>query len=250
MHKFNKALAMAALMVASTVSHAEFLGLEIGIAGWRASPGGWVQDEKSASSDKLGFGNDLHLGDETTGFAWLRVVHPLPLIPNLKLNYTPLKFDGSGQSNFTFKGQTFTGDVSSKAEFDQLDVILFYNLLDTGLTLDLGLNIKVLDGYVKTTEQTTSQSEKIDFTAPIPMLYGNVGFNVPMTAVRLGLEGSAISYSGNRLTDLKASVRYTFVGVLGVEAGYRALNVKLDDVKDVSADFKATGPYLGVAAKF
>lgn len=250
MSKFSKPLALAALMAVSTAAHAEFIGLEVGIAGWQASPSGWVEDEKNASSDRLGLEKDLHLDKETAGFAWLRVVHPLPLLPNLKLNYTPLKFDGSGTSSFDFKGQTFTGAVDSKAEFNQLDVILFYNLLDTVVSVDAGLNIKVLDGSVKATERVGGASEDIDFTAPIPMLYGNVGFNVPTTNVKLGLEGSAIGYSGHRLTDFKASVRYTFIGVLGVEAGYRALNIKIDDLKDVSADVKVKGPYLGVAARF
>jgi outer membrane protein len=181
-------------------------------------------------------------------------VHPLPFLPNLKLNYTPLKFDGSGVTDrsFTFNGETFNAStqVDSKAEFNQLDVILFYNLLDTVVSVDAGLNIKVLDGSVKATERVGGASEDIDFTAPIPMLYGNVGFDVPTTNVKLGLEGSAIGYSGHRLTDFKASVRYTFIGVLGLEAGYRALNIKIDDLKDVSADIKVKGPYLGVAARF
>lgn len=250
MHKFNKALAVAALMAASTMTQAETLGLEVGIAGWRASPSGWVEDEKNNNSGRADFDRDLHLDKKTTGFAWLRVVHPVPMLPNLKLNYTPLKFDGSGQSSFEFRGHTFTGEVDSKAEFEQLDIVLFYNLLDAGLTLDLGLNVKVIDGFVRATEKTTGRKEEVDFTAPVPMLYGNVGFDVPQTGIRLGLEGSAIRYSGHRLTDIKAGIRYTFAGVVGVEAGYRALNFKLDDLKDVSADFKAKGPYLGVTARF
>lgn len=250
MFKFNKTLAFAALMAVTTATHAEFMGLEIGIAGWRASPSGWVEDEKRGNVGRADFDRDLHLDRETTGFAWLRLVHPVPLLPNLKLNYTPLKFDGSGQSSFTFRGESFNGEVAGKADFDQLDVILFYNVLDNVVSLDLGLNVKVLDGSVKATDRTLGRSEEVDFTAPIPMLYGNLGFNIPTTNLNFGLEGSAIGYSGHRLTDLKAGIRYTFAGVLGLEAGYRALKVKIDDLKDVSADFKAKGPYLGVTARF
>jgi hypothetical protein len=62
MSKFSKPLALAALMAVSTAAHAEFIGLEIGIAGWQASPSGWVQDEGSPGDTGLAdLERDLHL---------------------------------------------------------------------------------------------------------------------------------------------------------------------------------------------
>lgn len=254
MHKLSRLVGLVALTAAASVAHAEVAGIQIGIAGWKAAPSGWVQDEETAGSDRVDLEDDLQFSDETAGFVWLRLVHPVPALPNLKLSYTPLKFEGSGtiSRDFTFGDVSFSGteQVDSEAQLDQWDVTLFYEVLDNVVDLDLGLNVKVLDGYFKATGQTSGQTEEVEFAAPIPMLYADLGLNVPTTGLRFGLEASAVSYSGHSLSDVKASVGYTFAGVVGLEAGYRMLRLKLDDLEDVSADVEIDGPYLGVAARF
>jgi outer membrane protein len=250
MRNLSKTAGLIALMTASSMAHAEFVGLEIGIAGWQAAPSGWVEDASTAGSGRADLEDDLQLDDQTAGFAWLRVMHPIPLLPNAKLSYTPLQFEGSGSSSFTFAGATYNERVDSEAQLDQWDAALFYEVLDNVVDLDVGLNVKVLDGYFKTTSQTTGETRQVDFSAPIPMLYANAGVNLPLTGLSLAVEGSAVGYSGHSLSDIKAGVRYTMLGVVGLEAGYRALRVKIDDLEDVSADVKVGGPYLGVAARF
>lgn len=256
MHNTTKAIGLAALLAASTAAQAEFIGLEVGIAGWRADPSGWVESEKSnAVGGAVDLERDLHLDSENTGFAWVRVVHPLPLLPNLKLSYTPMKFDGSGETTATidFGGTPISGDtqVDSELELNQWDAAFFYNLLDNVVELDLGVNIKVLDGYVRATSQTDpGLTQNQSFSAPIPMLYGRVGVDLPFTGFYVGAEGSAIGYSGHRLADFKANVRYTIAHIIGLEAGWRVQKLKLDDLKDISADIEVSGPYIGVAARF
>lgn len=254
MHNTTKAIGLAVLLAASTAAQAEFVGLEIGIAGWRADPSGWVESEKSGAGGQVDLERDLHLDSETTGFAWVRVVHPLPLLPNIKLSYTPMKFEGAGETQRVIDfGGTPIGvgaQVDSELKLNQWDAALFYNLLDNVVELDLGINIKVIDGYVRATDRNTGRIENLDFTAPIPMLYGRVGANLPFTGLYVGAEGSAIGYSGHHLADLKASIRYTFAHVIGLEAGYRLQKLKLDDLDDISADMKVAGPYVGVTARF
>lgn len=249
-----KAIGMAALLAGASAAHAEFIGLEVGIAGWRADPSGWVESERgSAVGGAVDLEQDLHLDSENTGFAWVRVVHPLPLLPNLKLSYSPMKFEGSGETSkeFSFRGTPISASepIDSELQLNQWDAAFFYNLLDNIVELDLGINIKVLDGYVRATPQSGDR-QNLDFTAPIPMLYGRIGVDVPFTNLYVGAEGSAIGYSGNRLADLKISARYTIAYVLGLEAGYRLQKLKLDDLDDISADIKVAGPYVGVTARF
>lgn len=253
MRNFMKAAGAAALLAVASTAHAEFIGLEIGAAGWRAAPSGWIEDEGTGGSGMADLERDLGLDDEFGGFAWVRVMHPIPLLPNIKLTYTPLKFDGSGTVGgpFSIGGVNFAGQqVRSEAELNQIDATLFYELLDNIVDLDVGLNVKVLDGYFKVTNRTTGDTAEIDFNAPIPMLYANVGVNLPFTGLSAAVEGAGIAYSGNRLVDVKAGVRYSFAGVVAVEAGYRRLQLKLDDIDDLSSDLTVDGPYLGVMAKF
>lgn len=255
MHNTTKAIGLVALLFAFTAAQAEFIGLEVGIAGWRADPSGWIESEKSnAVGGAVDLERDLHLDSENTGFAWVRVVHPLPLLPNLKLSYTPMKFEGSGETSrqFSFGDTTISenAQIDSELKLNQWDAVFFYNLLDNVVELDLGINIKVLDGNVRATEQASGRTDDIDFTAPIPMLYGRVGVDLPFTDFYVGAEGSAIGYSGHRLADFKANVRYTIAHIIGLEAGWRMQKLKLDDLKDINADIEVSGPYIGVAARF
>ena len=253
MRPVTKALSMAALLTVATAAQAEFVGLEVGISGWYADPSGWVESERSGASGRADLERDLHLDSETTGFVWLRVVPPLPLLPNFKLSHAPMKFEGAGRvgQEFSLRGQAIgVGErIDSELELDQWDVALFYNLLDNVVELDLGINVKVLDGHVSVTPEGGS-TQRMSFTAPVPMLYARVGANLPFTGLYVGAEGSAISYDGHKLADLKAGIRYTFAHVVGLEAGYRLQKLKLDDLDDVSADFEVAGPYLGVSARF
>src|SRR5690625_5233450 len=179
MRHLSKIIVVAALLAIASTAQAELLGLEIGAAGWRSAPSGWFEDEGSGGVGRADLERDLHLDSETVGFAWVRIKHPIPVLPNVKVTYTPLKFDGSGAvaSGFEFDGVDFGGEsVDAETKLNQYDITLFYELLDNVVHLDLGLNVKVLDGYVDVASQTDpAKSEKLDFSGPVPMLYANAG---------------------------------------------------------------------------
>lgn len=238
----------AAAITAANVAQADLLSAEVGVAAWQATPSGWAEDTSSGYTGSADLEDDFNLDDKTTSTVWARLVHPIPIIPNVQLRYTPLKISGSGHSSFSFKGHTFTGKTHSELKFDQFDATLFYNPWDTVVSIDLGLNVKFIQGEIST--RSTTQSAKADFNVAIPMLYGRVGLKVPATNLRFDLKASTISYDGNHLSDITASARYTMLGLVGIEAGYRAERLKLDDIDDVSADIKFRGPYLGVSIGF
>jgi outer membrane protein len=107
-----------------------------------------------------------------------------------------------------------------------------------------------VDGYARVRDKTTGDEDKVDFNAPLPMLYANFRVDLPLTGLHLDAEGSGISYSGNRMLDLKAGVGYDFAFGLGVEAGYWRQSLKIDDIEDVSTDLDIGGPYLGAYLDF
>lgn len=254
MPHLKKALLLAAIGATTVtftgVAQADLLSAEVGVAAWQATPSGWAEDSSHGYTGKADLEDDLHLDDKTTSTVWARLVHPIPIIPNVQLRYTPLKISGSGHSNFSFKGHIFNAVQKTHGELDldQFDATLFYNPWDTVVSVDLGINVKFIKG--KITARSSTQSVKEDFNAAIPMLYGRVGLKVPATDLRFDLKASTISYDGNHLSDVTASARYTVLGLVGIEAGYRAEQLKLDDVDDVSADIKFKGPYLGVSIGF
>lgn len=234
-------------------AQADIIGFEAGVSYWQQNPSGWIEDEVGGTPADIE--DDLSLDDESDFTFWAAFEHPIPLLPNIKLRHTPMDLSGSGNVSreFTFRGETYSAnaDVDSSLQLDQTDFILYYELLDNWVSLDLGANIKYIDGELNVTGTSAgaTASETLSFSAPIPMLYGRALAALPFTGLSVGAEASGIAYSGNNLVDASAFLRYE-VMVLGVEAGYRYQQLELDDVDDVSADIEISGPYLGLYADF
>lgn len=254
MQAFRSALAAAALLGMPLTAAADIVGFSFGAYGWEASPEGYVEDTDGAlgSRSRADLENDLRLGEETFGVIWAAIEHPLPVLPNLKLQYTPLSFEGSGEvdTTFNFQGIEFSGtqNVDSELSLNQLDTILYYEVLDGTFNLDAGLNIKLLDGEAIFTNRDTGQTATEEFKAPVPMLYLNASIELP-AGFRIGLEGSGVAYSGNRLTDIKALVGWEYA-VVSIEAGYRMQQLVLDDIEGINADIEIGGPFLGASVDF
>jgi hypothetical protein len=85
----------------------------------------------------------------------------------------------------------------------------------------------------------------------VPMLYGNLGFEIPATSLSLGVSGSYIGYSKSSFSDVRARVAYVFGDHIGIEGGYRQVQLKIDSSSiDTNGDIKFGGSYLGLFAKF
>jgi hypothetical protein len=50
-------------------------------------------------ADKIDVKNDAHLGDKTKPWVKLKLEHSIPVLPNIKLAYMPMRFDGGGICN-------------------------------------------------------------------------------------------------------------------------------------------------------
>ena len=250
MNRFRLALAAAALLATPLSASADIVGFDFGAYGWRASAEGYLQDNGTRADveDELGLDSS-----ETNTVIWAALEHPLPVLPNLKLQYTPMEFSGSGRldNSISFDGIDFIGSerVDTDLTMDQLDVILYYEVLDNIVDLDLGLNFKVIDGEITIVGRTSGERYQEDLPGVVPMVYLNAGVNLPITNLSLGLEASGIAYSGDRYTDIKASLGYQ-VAVLKLEAGYRLQQLVVDDLDGADVDVEVGGPFVGAALKF
>jgi len=88
----------------------------------------------------------------------------------------------------------------------------------------------------------------------IPMLYTSATIGLPLTGFELFAEGSFVSYDGSRLFDAQGGVAYALLDNLAVDLrlklGYRAVNLRLDDIDDLYADMNFRGIYAGVELHF
>ncbi|WP_043974270.1 MULTISPECIES: TIGR04219 family outer membrane beta-barrel protein [Acinetobacter] len=170
----------------------------------------------------------------------LAIEHPIPLIPNAKIRYVNLK----SQTENTVAGQPVY-DLN----IDHTDFILYYEILDTIISADVGLGATNLNGDVKTLNVS-----KTDIDKTIPVIYGSAGIKLPFTGLSAKGELLYSNFNDTKITDAQAELQYNFIDNLlvdvGLKAGYRILDIKLDDYKknDLKFDFK--GPYIGLDIHF
>jgi len=233
---------LAIMTLATSFSMADFIGGELNVGYYNHAPSGMVQYQGTP----IDIENDLKWKDEGDMFIKAYFEHPLPIIPNIKVGYTEFGHSGAGviNKNFEFGGETYTigSNIDSAFDLKMYDLTLYYELLDNWINIDAGLNVKYIDGDISV-KDNKGLSESTDFQVPVPMLYAKARFDVPTTDLSFQAEANYISYSGNTLYDAEVGARYTLALGLGIEAGYKTMKLKLDDVSDLSIDTDFSGAY-------
>ncbi len=223
-------------------------GIALGAGLWRQDPAGRVQDR----GNPVDLNRDLGTEVRSEGFAWIEIAPPVPLLPRLRLAYSSAATDGVNtlQHSITFGGATYpsSATVSSQGSFDQYDATLFYPLVDAWVRLDLGLNLRYIDGSVQVSDAAGTENARV--SGAVPMLYLHTGIPLPVRGVSIAADASYVTYGGNRLLD------YTFKGAyetplgLGAELGWRNQEMRLNDFQNVNVDASWRGPYAGVFYSF
>jgi outer membrane protein len=261
-------LGLGSIFLLAGSSKAGFLiDFEASIGAIQQKPSGYVSYEAESDNDRLDVKNDANLGDKTKPWAKFKLEHPIPLIPNIKLAYMPMKFDGSGnvQRTVTWGNNTYNLDqgFNLSVKLDRIDTTLYYNFpfIKTAtagkLDVEFGLNVRTImfDGKLSgTTVAGQSISESASITLPIPM--GHLAAEIrPINQVSLVGELNYISYSKNAYYDYVAGLRLSPHGLLRtplkpfVEVGYRYEKLKIDE-EGVKTDLKVKGLYALIGVRF
>lgn len=240
-----KLLTVAALAAStftlSHVAHADMIGVYASVDYWNlqgdyneASHGNLMRDE-----------NKLDWDDKGQAQIAVSFEHPAPLIPNARIRYVGIEAES--------ENKRWNGESIYTTNLDSTDFILYYEILDNIVSVDVGLAAKRLDGDV-TYLSTTNVKDKLDISETAAMVYGSVGAKLPFTGVSAKAELLATSYGDIEISDFSAEVKYDFIDNLlldiGAKAGYRLLDIKLDDQSGIDTKFKFHGPYLGLEAHF
>jgi len=243
----KKLASVAAIALLPFTASADFIGFAVGAAYWNPDPSGDVEYQNLGKND---FSDDLNLKDSQETVLWALVEHPVPLLPNVKLSRTPLTLEGkNGQLKADFGSvQANVPGIDTRIELDQMDAILYYEVLDNWVNVDLGLNFKNIDGSVEVSGH--GQRTKESFSATIPMLYANAVFEFPFTNFFAGVEGALLSVGDNSVTDITATVGYESDLGLGALLGLRRQAIVLKDVDNVELDFTVSGPFAAVYYHF
>lgn len=254
MKKILTSLAFGAILT-STLS-ADFIRTEIGVGGWSQTPSGTATENIAGSTGS----NIFDEKEDTSLYAWLLIKHPVPILPNIRLEYVDINANGVANGSW---GGFNTSSSPSHLKLKEYDIIPYYNILDNTfwLTLDLGIDLKYIK-YDYNIEGVPAAGIVPAFNAyqdsssfALPLVYARVRAQIPTTGLGIESDIKYVTYNGSTVYDFRAKVDYTFditpVFQPGLEIGYRAQKVKIDDSSvDIKSDVDFTGVYAGVIVRF
>lgn len=237
---------MASAICAPSVYADTVFGIYAGAGSWKAELDGDIGDPSVSMSD-------LGAKKENNTYFYIAIEHPVPLIPNIKLQQNDIRSKQRSviEQTFELDGTEFTAgtEVISDMNLSHTDAVLYYEILDNWFNLDVGLTARIFSGHLEA--ESEFESESVDVDVVVPMIYGKAQFDLPFSGLSAGIEGNYINYSQSSLADYSAKISYLFDSVLdlGIEAGYRSITMNIDD-DDIQTDIELKGPYVAAIFHF
>ena len=252
MKKILTTLAVGTML--ATVASADMARFEMGGGVWNQTPEGFLSYTDSGATATY----TSNKKEDGSAYLWMLIKHPIPIVPNLRLEYTNIKDNGIAIGKF----EDFEAPANTTAslELTQYDVIPYYNILDNTMwtTLDIGIDLKVQETNYQakgvTIDSVINQNYDDSETVVIPMLYARVRVELPLN-IGVEADGKYVTYDGSTIYDMRAKVDYTFdfVPVVqpAIEVGYRVqkFDVTSDDDK-TKMDMEFSGVYAGLMLRF
>jgi len=230
------ALLLSSLVLAGT-AHADVLGLT-------AEIGAFSPDATVKFSDHNTPSESTDMDADSSRYYGIAFEHPLPLIPNIRLQGTSLESEGTVTSNVVFDGKVLSGQA--KLDLSHTDYTFYYEFLDGLLWLDLdaGLTLRDFDGSIEL------DSEKSNLSEIVPMGYVSAYATIPGTSFSVGGELKAITYGDSSITDTTIKVKYQTPFLVGIEGGYRSMDIDLVDVDNKDVYSESSGVFIGAFIDF
>ena len=252
MKKLALSIGIASMLGCVSAQADTLLGLYAGAQAWNMGTTGGFSDD--------GTNLKFNFADKTQGSFYVALEHPIPLIPNIKIQRTGMDTDGkvSLTSSYIFGDELFTANstVLTDVKLTSTDAILYYELFDNDLiSFDFGINAKYLDGelFVVDSEDPSNVGREA-FSGVVPMLYSRLALGLPTTGLGVYVEGSFLSFDDQTLTDYQAALTYNLMENLAIDMtfqlGYRAVQLDLKDLDGIYSDMEFKGVFAGLEVHF
>lgn len=233
------------LVLAAPLANADILGVGANVSYWDSDFSGEVVNKGSA----VDIEKDLNMDSDSNANFTAYFEHPVPVLPNVRVNYTSISQSGSGKIGPEGFDDIINADVNSDLDLDQLDATFYYEVLDNWVNLDLGLTARKFDGELVVRD--TAVGGRVSTTtvdAVVPMGYLAARFDLPFTGVSVGADGNFVSYSGDSLHDVNVYGQFE-IAMLQLRAGYREMAIDYEDDDD-KLDVELSGPFASVGFTF
>jgi len=249
-------LCLSVLTLMATALPAQ--GFEAGVRAyyWFPSLDGDIKySDNSLAGTKLDLEDDLGFDDEYYPFGEIFLG-----LGDHHLSFSFYRADYDGREtldqDINFGGETFTaGDrIKSSLDYDVYDLTYQYDVLDlenvlAGFSLGLVGRVRVLDLEAEIRSETTGQSEKEDYTLPVPMLGLNFHLGILADILEARILATGMGYWDGYMVDAQAELSFTPIPFVDIHAGYRTFFVDVD-TNDLELNYNTSGLYAGISVSF
>jgi outer membrane protein len=255
-----KKLALSLFTVFS-LANADFIGASVGAGMWQENISGYVKtgnninyfNNKSAENDGNSKTGNLGLADKKQPYVWAKIIHPIPIIPNVKLQYTKYETSGTGiaTANLKIFGQSIDVNdrVHTDLKIDSYDATFFYEIKPVVVDLEVGVGVNVLKGEATLQSTTTQKTASGSFTAPLPYLYARAE-STPVFGLSVEAQAKYLNVSIGHYYDYQGAIKYHLpLPILDVSlsVGYKSQDIfGKDGDNETAMKFKGGFAELGV----
>ena len=255
MNKFNrnsvtiKALVLAlSVVVPASLKADTILGMYFSASSWHPDFSGEINN----AGPMIDLNDELNIIDDSSTLMSFALEHPVPWIPNVKIQRTELDTTSSSilGSDISFGGVTFPSGstLGSQIDLSHTDYILYYEILDNWVSIDLGITLMNFDGNIRL--QSVDLSSEVNLDDYVPAGYAKAIFELPLTGAFAGVEGSLLSVGDNSVSDYKIFIGWESEFGLGAELGYHSFGVDWEDFDSSNGDLTFDGYYVSVNYHF
>ncbi len=250
MNKAGFAITAIAVLI-STQLQADVVGFQIGTSSWTPDYKGSFALDGAGAGTVIDIQDDLGFDDESHSDVWIKLEHPLPIIPNIRFASSDL--DAAASSTLTrdivYDDQTFNAnaDINTRFDMTNTELTLYYELLDNWINFDVGLTLRQYDGQSRISTTTSNAGEDLDFA--VPLFYVDARIDLPFTGLFIDSTMNTISVDDNSISDINVSIGYETDFGLGARLGYRTLELAFDE-SDLDVDLEFEGTYLNLFYHF
>lgn len=258
---------LAALVTTSI--QARPIGLYLGAQLWQSEANGSLGEEYRL------FDANLEKKQQTSTF--VEVVHPFPLLPNVRLSTNRLNSLGSTtltQAAF-FNGENFLNETTIDTQFklSYVDYTFFYQAVNSRhFSFDLGVSARNYEGEVTVsglgapvtaitnpdtgdvTTQATDITSTLTSDETVAMLYAATHFNLPIRNLSAFAHSNYLLSAEHSFYDYQLGLSYQFINRLfadlNLNIGYQVVRLRTEDVESLATDLEFNGTFVGISAHF
>ena len=231
----------ACLWFTMGTAEAEFIGLNI-----TTLTGQDPQAYNTNSTNSIDLVDDLNVENSAQTSMVLILEHPIAALPNIRYQGYNLDSSDSLQANPQIR-ETKNGGTMEATSFnlDHEYIVLYYQLLNNWVDLDMGVDIKRFDGEVS---QAGPAGSSTDVDETIPLLHLSARVNLPINGLYLGAAINSsiidVGLSDSTAQDSTIALGYETGTGLGIEGGVKSFSVELNDSEDLNTDLEYDGLFL------